>query len=231
MLWRGPGLALAVFANCKDPAREDEFNRWYDTVHVPDVVRTPGVLNGQRYACVHQRYGEAQYIAVYELETSDFKKLDDDLRTMREQEAARGQWTTLLSAPLNGVYAPLGKEQRSVRAGGDTPKAVLVVATNCKDPARDAEYNRWYDAVHIPRVLRLPGVLSAQRYTCVHQRHGKGQYLAVYELDNGDFERLERDLQRNAQEETARGERSDLLDVVVSGVYQPVGKGQQRGGR
>ena len=231
MLLRGSGPWLVVVGNCNDPAREEEFNRWYDSVHVPDVVGTPGVVNAQRYTCVHQRYGKGQYLAVYELDTHDFKKLDEDLRAMREGEAARGQYTTLLSAPLNGIYAPIGAEQKSARAARSTPKALLVVFANCKDPARDAEFNRWYDTVHIPNVLQARGLLTARRYTCVHQRHGKGQYLAIYELDIEDAQQFERDMQAMSKEEAARGQRTDLIEVAVSGVYRPLGKRQGRGGR
>ncbi len=30
--------------------REEEYHRWYDTVHLPDVLRVPGVAAGQRFA-------------------------------------------------------------------------------------------------------------------------------------------------------------------------------------
>ncbi|HXJ80350.1 MAG TPA: DUF4286 family protein [Candidatus Methylomirabilis sp.] len=32
-----------------DPAVEDEWNRWYDTVHLPDALKCPGVRRGRRY--------------------------------------------------------------------------------------------------------------------------------------------------------------------------------------
>jgi hypothetical protein len=35
-----------------DPEQEAEWNRWYDTVHLPDALACPGVLSGHRYASV-----------------------------------------------------------------------------------------------------------------------------------------------------------------------------------
>jgi hypothetical protein len=32
-----------------DPEVEVEWNRWYDTVHLPDALRCPGVRQGRRY--------------------------------------------------------------------------------------------------------------------------------------------------------------------------------------
>ena len=230
MFPRGSGPLLAVFANCKDPAREEEFNRWYDTVHVPDVVRTPGIVDSQRYTCVYPRFGKMQYIAAYTLDTSDFHKMDADLGAMRQAEADRGQWSTLLSAPVNAVFAPLGKRQSNAAAEKSKPIAMLVVVSNCADPAREAEFHRWYDTVHLPHVLQVRGMLSAQRYKCVHQRFGQSGFMAVYDLATDDFQRLDQDLKRGVEQEKARGERPvpDLNSVVVSGFYKPLGGTQRR---
>ena len=43
-----PGCLLIVTAEV-DAAIEAEWNRWYDTVHLPDALKCPGVLRGRRY--------------------------------------------------------------------------------------------------------------------------------------------------------------------------------------
>ena len=43
-----PECLLIVTAEV-DPAVEDEWNRWYDTVHLPDALKCPGVRRGRRY--------------------------------------------------------------------------------------------------------------------------------------------------------------------------------------
>ncbi|MDO8530846.1 MAG: hypothetical protein Q7T26_01565 [Dehalococcoidia bacterium] len=224
MLPRSHGPLLVFFANCNDPAREEEFNRWFDTVHIPDAMRTPGMVEGQRYTCVHLRLGKVQYMAAYTLDTSDFPKLASDLRTVREAEAARGQWSQLIEVPVGGVFAPLGKSQENT-AARRRPTGMLVVVSNCADPAREAEFHRWYDTVHLPHVLGVSGVLSAQRYKCVHQRYGQSGFMAVYDVAVDDFQRLDQDLHRLIQEEKARGQRPvpELNAVVLSGVYAPLG--------
>ena len=47
------------------------------------------------------------------------------------------------------------------------------------DPAREAAFNAWYDAVHIPALLACPGWLSARRYLSLE---GGPKYVAVYEV-------------------------------------------------
>lgn len=58
----------------------------------------------------------------------------------------------------------------------------------------ESELNDWYDREHVPELLRVPGVLSATRYTELSEV-GK-MYRAFYELQNeqvilsGEFRRL-----------------------------------------
>ncbi|WP_159587132.1 DUF4286 family protein [Chelativorans xinjiangense] len=51
-----------------DPAVEDAFNEWYETVHIPEILACPGWLSAQRHVCVE---GGPKYAAVYEITGSD----------------------------------------------------------------------------------------------------------------------------------------------------------------
>jgi hypothetical protein len=42
----------------------DEFNRWYNEVHVPEILGCPGWLANRRYECVD---GEPRFLAIYDL--------------------------------------------------------------------------------------------------------------------------------------------------------------------
>jgi hypothetical protein len=64
-------------------------------------------------------------------------------------------------------------------AGG---RALLIVRSNVV-PAREAEYNRWYNEVHLRDMLAVPGVLSARRYESLLD---EPKYAAVYELESED---------------------------------------------
>ena len=62
-----------VFGNPLTPEQDAEFNKWYDETHIPDVLKTPGVLSAQRYR-VNQLEREAgttpkySYMTIYEYE-------------------------------------------------------------------------------------------------------------------------------------------------------------------
>jgi hypothetical protein len=64
-----------VFSNPLD-GRDDEFNDWYDNVHIPDLLAIPGMLSAQRYdlknAEIYSMEGgtapEHRYAIIYEME-------------------------------------------------------------------------------------------------------------------------------------------------------------------
>lgn len=59
------------------PEVEEEFNRWYDTVHVQALLACPGWLSARRYVVLE---GGPKYLAVYEVagpwayETPEFQR-------------------------------------------------------------------------------------------------------------------------------------------------------------
>ncbi|WP_068088975.1 DUF4286 family protein [Novosphingobium rosa] len=59
---------LLVLANPVD-GRDDDFNHWYDTVHLPDVLKVPGVTGAERFRL--SEGGQWRYLAIYELECED----------------------------------------------------------------------------------------------------------------------------------------------------------------
>lgn len=71
------------------------------------------------------------------------------------------------------------------------PNCLLIVTAEV-DAAVEAEWNRWYDEVHLPDALACPGVLGGRRYLSVGEiaesergesrRHAARLYTTVYEL-------------------------------------------------
>lgn len=57
---------------------------------------------------------------------------------------------------------------------------LLMVWTDI-DAAYEADFNRWYDEEHVPRLLKVPGFLSAGRYVALK---GGPKHLAMYELED-----------------------------------------------
>jgi hypothetical protein len=63
--------------------RHLEFNEWYNNQHIPDLLRTPGVLGAQRYRlCETQRDKPPypyQYLAIYECDADRLEEIVADI--------------------------------------------------------------------------------------------------------------------------------------------------------
>jgi hypothetical protein len=68
----------------------------------------------------------------------------------------------------------------------------LLIVTAEVDPQVEAEWNRWYDTVHLPEALACPGVLSGRRFMSVGDTRQSDRgvagwssarvYTTIYEL-------------------------------------------------
>ena len=66
MAKKGRGIFL-VYTDI-DPQYEEEFNAWYNTEHLPELLSLPGFLDAARYVAYK---GVPKYLAVYELESAE----------------------------------------------------------------------------------------------------------------------------------------------------------------
>ncbi|WP_329240194.1 hypothetical protein OG417_39645 [Actinoallomurus sp. NBC_01490] len=88
-------------------------------------------------------------------------------------------------------------------------KHVLLVFTN-PQPGREEEFNSWYDEVHLPDVLGIPGYQAAQRFvakTGLHDEKPEHRYLTIYEIDEEDLPTA----LSNLREGLAHAESSDAM--------------------
>jgi hypothetical protein len=65
--------------------KEAEYNDWYNTHHVPDVLNVPGFVSAQRFCLADAQMGRDQsrphkYLALYEIETDDLAGTLKELR-------------------------------------------------------------------------------------------------------------------------------------------------------
>ncbi len=99
---------LIVHSRPVEVSREDEFNKWYDEVHIPDVTSVSGVVSGRRF----RKAGGADdggypYLAIYELDTEDVDA------TMKELMDRTGDGTFVMSEAFEpdreftGLFVPV----------------------------------------------------------------------------------------------------------------------------
>ena len=93
-------------------------------------------------------------------------------------------------------------------------KWVLIVEVNCTDPAREQEFNDWYNNTHLPDMIELPSVVRATRYENLNPGEGDGKYFAVYEMAAADFDKAMDELAAHVKEKAEQGRMSSLMQVT-----------------
>jgi hypothetical protein len=96
-------------------------------------------------------------------------------------------------------------------------KFIQIVFSNPAE-GKDDEFNEWYDNVHIPDLLAIPGMLSAQRYALhdaeIYRMEGatppEHRYLLIYEME-GDVDAIMKKIQENVA--AGKISMADCLDM------------------
>src|SRR5205807_826753 len=92
---QGPGIEGDRVRHVHDPGAlrsepqrhhgiHDKFNDWYSNAHMPQALKIPGMVSGQRFRLAkEQREGanpQWQYMAYYEVETDDLQGVIDEMK-------------------------------------------------------------------------------------------------------------------------------------------------------
>lgn len=167
-----PACLLRVAAEV-EPAVEADWNRWYDEVHLPEIVGCPGFRHAARY--VAEADGKRFYQALYDLAGPE--ALDSAEFAQRrgwDRFRPQLQWTTRLGRRI--ASARNAAASLSDRA---LPLCLLTVEAEIA-PGAEEEWNRWYDDEHLPQVTSCPGFVQSARY--VTEADDARHYLALYEI-------------------------------------------------
>jgi hypothetical protein len=68
------------------PGCEDEFNAWYEDVHIPQILDVPGFVSARRFEAVEVGDGpikRRRYMTLYEIEAEDAAQAIAALRARR----------------------------------------------------------------------------------------------------------------------------------------------------
>ncbi|MCB2073444.1 MAG: hypothetical protein H6917_14960 [Novosphingobium sp.] len=79
-------------------------------------------------------------------------------------------------------------------------KYVMVVPT-VPVAGQDADYNSWYDDVHVGEVCSVPGINSCRRFDAepgASPNEPPSPYLAIYEIETDDIDGVVAELSRRA---------------------------------
>ena len=113
-----------VISRCTDPAREEELNRWYEQVHLPDMLEYPEFIAAQRWQRVEPPGGDqtaVEYLTLYELDADDPRGVLERVRSVMPDTTTHGPRHHESAETLSfTIFVAIGPRQSraKVRVGG-----------------------------------------------------------------------------------------------------------------
>ena len=104
-----------------------------------------------------------------------------------------------------------------------TGKVINIVASECA-AADEVNFNKWYNEIHIPMLLKFSGLLGVTRYKFIGGDAGQVKYLAVYEFkDKASFEAFEKSPELSAaKEEMGQTWKNKMFDIKYRARYETI---------
>ena len=215
MAKKGRGIFL-VYTDLSDPKYEEDFNAWYNTEHLPELLALPGFLDAARHVATK---GGPKYLAAYELESVDA------VRTPEFKNRKSTPWGQRVSPTV------IGKNLTRI-VGEQIFPADLEQSDRGMAPAHqigrmsvpdsvDAEWNAWYNGEYIPGYRQVPGVIYARRFRVVE---GEVRYTTVYEFEH---EKVSETAEWNHQRENSSPSSGRMREAMTMapgspGVYRRI---------
>jgi hypothetical protein len=216
MAKKGRGIFL-VYTDI-DPKYEEEFNAWYNTEHLPELLSLPGFLDAARYVAYK---GGPKYLAVYELESPEALKTAE----FQKVRANPTPWSRRMSPTAIGKNLSRSLGEQIFPADLEMPDRgmapTLQIGRMSVQEHMDREWNEWYNGEYIPGYRKVPGVIYARRYRVIE---GETRYATVYEFEH---EKVSETAEWNKQREGSSPRSGRMRDVMTHlagspGVYRRI---------
>lgn len=240
---------ININANEPVPELEGKYNKWYDEVHIPIVLKNPALLGLTRYKIVtgisdpshpglaEPKEGYARYLTIYDFENEETFRAFDQSPEMKEalEDLTRTWRSGELTVKFRAQYKPRRTWEGKVKA----PMGMIHMVGPTVPPQVEDEFNHWYDEIHIPVLLRDPRLLGLTRYKIVtgiaHPDHphstGPGEaypkYLTIYNFESPEsFRAYDHSPEMNAENEEWEKMRESwnpgATKVLMRAQYTPI---------
>ena len=180
---------LLVFNSSCDPTRTAEWNRWYVDQHMPEVLGTGAFDTAARFRLADgfEFPAGATHMAVYETSRPSVPGAMAEL----SEKLIAAEPTPRPPSSLAHV-ATYTKISEHGDATGKRANGVVIVLCDCPDPAQEDAFNEWYEH-HGPHILENMAHYAVTRYVADEPKPWQAKYLAIYETEDSDPGRVQRE--------------------------------------
>ena len=172
---------LVVCNASADPARADEWAGWYR--HHLDQVLETGIYHHASRFKISEGFrfpAEATHLSVFETSRDDTAGAFADMT-----EALLHTNTPDRPPSIRSLVSTYRKISEHGDGSGRRANGVVMVFTDCTDPAQEDAFNDWYE-FHGPHVLEMMDYFCVTRYVADNPEYWQAKYLAIYETWRDD---------------------------------------------
>ncbi|KAK3679195.1 hypothetical protein LTR78_000756 [Recurvomyces mirabilis] len=211
-----PGI---LFANSKikkpDQLSKEEYTRWYEQVHIPDIFKTSGIKEASRWTALDPSQ-DRPFLALYPLDDLDFLDTDEFKAIPVHDDNLPGSGEIFDLADFDTRYYKLAQLYEPENAKSGQPDFVIAAAFT---PTDDKEYDAWYRQEHLKEVSGLTGWRKTERYdlTFARQNRSTGEdnklpeppkFLTLHYIDGESLP--EKELAKAAESERTKKNLSEM---------------------
>jgi len=192
-----PGLLYVL----SKPKGIDEalFTKWYDEVHVPDVIASGGFKTGTRYKAFNPKEvaGSKEYLAIYPTDdvnffnSKEFENLplhDKMLENKDNKDGSAGAVIDFEQRRYEFI-----QEYGQKFEGSKAPIKLLLSAGLTPEKGTDQDFDDWYRQEHLEDLSKVTGYVRSRRYKLISCPSGGNppEYLAIHEYEGDEMPQAE----------------------------------------
>jgi hypothetical protein len=147
----------------KTPELEGDFNRWYNNVHLPDLLKVPNLITARRFISLS---GGIKYLAIYEFSSRDGMMEGKNSAEMAACRAdTRARWSLHLDPRAERYWCDVSKVFKSERDMlSDSTTLFLAFEFN---HTKEAEAKAHFEEEIVGRLLKLPELETLVLHTTI----------------------------------------------------------------
>jgi len=180
------------------PEVEEEYNKWYDEVHIPMVLKHPNVISVRRHqivtkgdlpphSCHKHNVNYGKYLTIYRFANAESygNYANSQVRAEVKEDTQRRWKPAQLSVIMRAPYMVCRTWQGSK---SNTSSHICILGLKIEGETL-AEFNEWFANMLAPRIVKAPPVLRLSWHELVPGISGISTvgYLAPPEEGYPDF--------------------------------------------
>lgn len=180
-----------TFAKAATPAKAAEWNEWYDTTHLDDILSTGAFSHCSRWEVVQDNPLSMPRLGFSHVNMSRIAQADVNGALSKVNAAAPG-WRA--AGHMNKYHfvddvIPMKLLGKSPELFVPNPKttALFMIFNRCNDPSKMAEWHHWLEDEHLPECMEVGKFANYTRWERTQPMPHGPNYFVMWEIQDEDI--------------------------------------------